>query len=382
MSEPPVVAFLSHSAQLSGAELFVLRVTAAAREIRPLVVLGEPGPLEAALDDLGVDVVVVPLAAAVRSHTGQSAAGVAAVLRKGTGVIRVAARLAALFRRHGVAVVTTHSAKAHLYGGVAGRLAGIPVVAHLHAVLGTADVRARNAALLRAVVTTLPTAVIANSRGTAASLRLRSSGTVEVVGCPVVVPTEVPAPPGGPVFTVVGRLSPFKGQDLVLRAFATIVREGDVSGARLRLVGGALFERDIAFEQHLRTLAQDLSVADRVDFVGHVDDVVGEFARCDVAVHGSVLEEGFGQVVVEAMAAGRPVVASAAGGPSEIITHGVDGLLVTPGDLDALTSAMRRTALDGALRTRLGVAGRRRAASFALPVIVEQLERALLSVRR
>ncbi|MFK4482197.1 MULTISPECIES: glycosyltransferase [unclassified Curtobacterium] len=381
MTGLPVVAFITHSAQLSGAELFVLRVTAAAERIRPLVVLGERGPLEGALAAKGVDVAVVPLGASVRAHTGRTSSGPAALVRKGSAVLGVATRLAALLRRRQVSVVTTHSAKAHLYGGVAGRLVGLPVVAHLHAVLGSGDAGPRNTALLRGALRVLSTSAVANSRVTADSARL-GGRTVHVVGCPVTIPDTVPAPPDGPVFTVVGRLSPSKGQDLVIKAFASIVQEYTLPGARLRLVGSALFDRDDAHEARLRELVHELEIAERVDFVGQVDDVAAEFARCDVAVHASVVEEGFGQVVVEAMAAGRPVIASSAGGPAEIVTDEVDGLLVRPGSIDALIAAMRRTVLDPAFRHSLGDAGRRRAAGFTLDGIVHRLESILLDARR
>ncbi|WP_420369712.1 glycosyltransferase [Curtobacterium sp. L1-20] len=381
MTGLPVVAFITHSAQLSGAELFVLRVTAAAERIRPLVVLGEHGPLEGALTAKGVDVVVVPLGASVRSHTGRTSSGVISLARKTAGVLGVAGRLAALLRRRQVSVVTTHSAKAHLYGGAAGRLVGLPVVAHLHAVLGSGDAGPRNTALLRVALRVLSTHAVANSRVTADSARL-GGRAVHVVGCPVTIPEAVPAPPDGPVFTVVGRLSPSKGQHLVVRAFASIVQQHVLSGARLRLVGSALFDRDCSYEARLRELVDELGVAERVDFVGQVDDVAAELARCDVAVHASLVEEGFGQVVVEAMAAGRPVVASSAGGPAEIITDGVDGLLVEPGSVDALEAAMRQTVLDADLRQALGNGGRRRAAAFTLDGIVQRLESILLAAQR
>jgi glycosyltransferase involved in cell wall biosynthesis len=103
-----------------------------------------------------------------------------------------------------------------------------------------------------------------------------------------------------------------------------------------------------------------------------------------VAVHASVTPEPFGQVVVEAMAAGLPVVAAAAGGPAEVVTDGVDGILVPPGDVDRLAAALRRLAGDADLRDRLGQAGRVRAAAFrpeAVAASVMELYRAVLAQR-
>jgi glycosyltransferase involved in cell wall biosynthesis len=92
-----------------------------------------------------------------------------------------------------------------------------------------------------------------------------------------------------------------------------------------------------------------------------------------VLVHSSTVPEPFGQVVVEGMAAGLPVVAAAAGGPLEIVRDGVDGLLYRPGDVEALAAALRRLATDEALRRRLGDAGRANAQRFRPTVAAEQV---------
>ena len=113
-----------------------------------------------------------------------------------------------------------------------------------------------------------------------------------------------------------------------------------------------------AYEQRLRELAGELGIAEQVEFRGFREDVGAELAAMDVAVHCSVVPEPFGQVVVQAMAAGRPVVAAAEGGPAEIVTDGVDGLLVPPREPALLAAVLRRLAEDPGLRERLGVAGR------------------------
>jgi glycosyltransferase involved in cell wall biosynthesis len=99
-------------------------------------------------------------------------------------------------------------------------------------------------------------------------------------------------------------------------------------------------------------------------------------------VHASVLPEPFGQVVVEAMAAGRPVIATAAGGPLEVIRDGYDGLLVPPGDVSAMARAMRRLADDELLRRRLAEHGRVRVGDFAPERLGPQVERVYRRVAR
>jgi len=159
----------------------------------------------------------------------------------------------------------------------------------------------------------------------------------------------------------VGRLAPQKGQREFLLAFGTAF--ADDPSVRARVIGAALFgEEDYAAS--LRTLAAELGLAHRVDFVGFVADVNAEFARLDVLVVPSLVPEGFGLTVVEGMAAGVPVIAPDAGGPAEVITDGVDGVLVPAGDTAALATALARLGGDPATRRRLGDAARARAADF------------------
>lgn len=373
------VAFLSHSAARSGAELLVGRLAAAATRIEPIVVLGEHGPLERVLADAGVRCVVVPVDATVRDHSVGASSGAAA---KAVSTLRTTRALARTLRDLRVDVVYTHSAKAHVYGGLAGRLARIPVVAHAHDVVGSDGSSRANALLLRAALGVLPRSVIANSRTTAASLG-RAVRAAAVIGCPVAVPETAPDRVGTqPTIGMVGRITPWKGQDVVLRAFAAARSAGLGTDARLRLVGAPLFGSDDAYERSLRRLAADLGIDDVVDFRGHRDDVAAEIAACDVVVHASTRPEPFGQVVVEAMALGRAVIAADAGGPAEIVTDGEDGVLVPPSDVDALASAMARLLTDQEARGRLAGNGRRSAARYALPRITGRVEDVLLAAAR
>jgi glycosyltransferase involved in cell wall biosynthesis len=177
----------------------------------------------------------------------------------------------------------------------------------------------------------------------------------------------------------VGRLAPWKGQDVFLRAFAEAFAGGP---QRAVVVGAPLFgQEEVAYSDGLRALAGELGIGPRVDFRGHRADVASELRELDVLVHASTIAEPFGQVVAEGMAAGLAVLATAAGGPTEIVTDGVDGLLYPPGDVRALALLLRRVDADAGLRVRLGAAARDRAAAFSPAAVAERVmtayERAL-----
>jgi glycosyltransferase involved in cell wall biosynthesis len=166
---------------------------------------------------------------------------------------------------------------------------------------------------------------------------------------------------GAITVAIVGRLSPWKGQDIFLDAFAKAFPGGE---ERALIVGSAMFGED-TFERQLRAQADRLGIADRVSFVGFARDVFGLLAEVDVLVHASTVPEPFGQVIIEGMAAGVPVIASAAGGPLEIVTHGVNGVLVAPGDAEALAAWLVQLAASPQLRAELAAQGRVRALDFA-----------------
>ena len=163
-----------------------------------------------------------------------------------------------------------------------------------------------------------------------------------------------------PLILFPGRFARWKGQDVFIDAFAHAFGGGN---ERAIILGGALFgEHDYAAGLQRQIAA--LGLQERVELVGFHADVTPFLQRADVLVHASLLAEPFGQVVIEGLAAGVPVIAADAGGPTEIIEHGRTGLLVQPGDRQALAAAMRQLASDVALRERLSRAGLEHAKQF------------------
>jgi glycosyltransferase involved in cell wall biosynthesis len=151
-------------------------------------------------------------------------------------------------------------------------------------------------------------------------------------------------------FGIVGQLQEWKGQKVFLQAAAKVLAVRPDAWAWV--IGSAPAGGE-AYAQELHTLARTLGIADRVVFTGFVADVPGYLRLLDVVVHASTYPEPFGRVIVEAMLSGRPVVASDAGGPREIIVPGRTGLLATPGDAASLSTAIHRLLDDPGLRAEL-----------------------------
>jgi len=161
-----------------------------------------------------------------------------------------------------------------------------------------------------------------------------------------------------PIVAVLGRLVAWKGQDLFLHAMRRVV---DAVPNALGLIVGEteVYSRD--FGPRLQALAAELALGEAVRFTGYQADVPTVLAAIDVLAHTSVAPEPFGRTMVEAMAAGRPVVAPAEGGCLDIVVDGVTGLLYKPRDPEALAQAIVRLLRDPQMAETMGAAGRTRA---------------------
>jgi glycosyltransferase involved in cell wall biosynthesis len=173
------------------------------------------------------------------------------------------------------------------------------------------------------------------------------------------------------VVGIIGRLAPWKGQDIFLEAVARLCVKQPALHARV--IGSALFGEE-AYEHGLKAKVDELGLTSFVEFTGFRDEVAEELAGLTVAVHASTVPEPFGQVVVEAMACGTPIVATAGGGPAEVITNGIDGLLVPPGDASALAEAVGRLLDDAELRETMSRAGMVKAERYRPDRVAAEVE--------
>jgi glycosyltransferase involved in cell wall biosynthesis len=285
---------------------------------------------------------------------------------KRTELLRQAIQLALLVRRHRARIVHAMAHTCYRQAGLAGLLTGAARICHLGFPPGRGELEWVFGKIR-------PDAVIGCHESQAVEVApavRRVSPRIRLIGITNGVDTRAFSPPPGGVpdpgspfrfgvkhvVLIVGHLSEVKGYPVFLEAAArTIVDVDDVAFVAL---GGETTSP--GYRAFLERRASELGIRERLHFLGWRDDVAEVLRAADVMVLPS-LDEGLPIAILEAMACGRPVVATPVGGVPEAVVDGQTGLLVPPGDAAALSDAMTRLLRDPALGRRLGDEGRRRA---------------------
>ncbi len=170
-----------------------------------------------------------------------------------------------------------------------------------------------------------------------------------------------------PIIVSASRATPEKGIDRLLLALDSLW--GDLAGPKPVFV----YMGDGPFLPHLKRLASELRPAGSVIFAGYREDAFGLLGTADIAVVPSIWEEAFGLAALEPMVWGVPVIASRIGGLPEVIADGATGLLVPPGDVDALARALQHLLEDPAARRILGKQAAEHAKGFDLETEIRAL---------
>ncbi|HJZ93392.1 MAG TPA: glycosyltransferase [Gemmataceae bacterium] len=375
--------FLSPIGEVGGAERVLLAAVAGVRRADPAVAVRvialTDGPLLDAVRTTGADAQVVrmPESLSAMGDSQLRSAGrwpgrvallgrAARTVPAGCGLL---ARLRTAVRRFAPDVVHSNGIKTHLLARVAVPRR-VPVVWHVHDFFGLRPVAAR---LLRRAQGSV-------RAGIAVSRAVAGDAARVLPGVPVrVIPNVVdlsrfgpgsvadidrlaglpPAPPGAVRVGQVATFARWKGHLTLLDAARRLAEIDPDQPVRWYIVGGPIYHTAAQYTlAELRAAAVERGIAHLIGFVPFQTDPADVYRGLDVVVHASTLPEPFGLTVAEAMACGRALVVSAAGGAAELFTDGVEAFGVPPGDAAALAAAVRRLARDPSERARLGAAAR------------------------
>ncbi len=294
--------------------------------------------------------------------------------------------LVRIIRRERPDVVHTHTSKAGLLGRAAAAVCRVPRIVHtphghvFHGHFGRAA--SRLFLLLERLASRMTDRLVALTEGEKRdylALAVAREGGIDVIPSGVDLAAHEPfrgdraaarrslgLDPARPLVGFAGWLSAVKGAADLLEAMPAVWREHPACGLVFLGRGG--------LEEALRRRAARLDGQGRVVFLGWREDLPRILPLLDLLVLPS-RNEGMGRVLVEAMACGVPIVAAAACGIPDLVDHGRTGLLVPPGDVEALAAGIRRVLGDRALAERLAAAGLARCREYGLAVMVEKLRR-------
>ena len=355
------------SGQLGGAERVLLEcqrgLSASGCDVSVLAL--DDGPLLDVVRQRGLraSAVAMPASLAAIGDAHASSARVAmGLVRTAPALLRYSRRFSRELTAAAPALIHSHGIKTHLLTAV--RASPVPLVWHLHDYLSMRSLSAR----LLSRLASRCALVIAVSKSVACDARRCLPGDVPIAVLHNAVDVEqfrpdgpradldalAGLPPALPETVRVGLAGTFarwKGHDVFLRAIARIHRPG----VRAYVVGGPLYRTGDSqwSDAELRTMARDLGLA-QVGFTGFVDDMAGVYRSLDVVVHASTRPEPFGLVIAEAMACGRAVIASQAGGAAELFEPGESAVGLHPVDDATLASAIDMLSCDADQRARLG----------------------------
>jgi glycosyltransferase involved in cell wall biosynthesis len=252
-------------------------------------------------------------------------------------------RVARIIRRGGYRILHTHTVRTAMVGGIAAKLAGVPMVYHAHSPTTrntTGGWRDWLGGIVERRSLRRAARVIAVSRAIADHVAAEGYDPDRIIVVPNGVPQLAALPnrprPGGCwTLGVMALFRPRKGIEVLLDAMAILRDNGTPS--HLRVVG--TFESP-AYQAEIATHVERRGLGEHVTWTGFTRDVTAELRKMDLFVLPSLFGEGLPMVVLEAMAAGTPVVATRVAGVPEVICHGRDGVLAGPGDARGLARAI------------------------------------------
>ncbi len=386
------VLYVNHTAEVSGGERSLLTLLEALGPRVSPVVATPPGQLALELERIGIPTVpITGTAGSLRMHPLHTPVALAQMGAAAAQVHRAA-------RAHRAEVIHANSIRAGVVLA-AGRPSRTAAVAHVRDCLPPGAVTRATLAL----IARRSSVVIANSAYTARSVRAAARGAnLQVVHNPVDLRRFDPgridrdraraslgaAGERRVLLGVVAQLSPWKGQDTAVEAVGILAAAG--VDAHLLLIGSAKFIASAtrfdneAYVAGLKARIAELGIGDRVSWLGEREDVPELIRALDILLLPS-REEPFGRALIEAMALGVPVLATQVGGPPEIITDGVQGRLLAPGEPRVWADAVADLAAHPERAREMGRAGVARVAEAFTPelhaaAVISVYEQALRTV--
>lgn len=357
------IAFVDHSHELGGAEHLLLILIEGLPKDRfdPLIITPCEGPFTQEARERNIRTLVCSLppfwSQSVVLKDRKLLNPLAAVWNT-MSALYSAWKLQSVLRKHGVNLVQTNSTFAHIYGGIAARLTGVPCIWYFHDLIEPNRLYGVIAAIWRTLAILLNIRVVAVSKAVLQALSVRKRGIVIYAGkSPAVCSTSssglldrLNVPEDSKLVVFIGRITYSKGLDILAHAAPYVIRHDPTVHF---VIVGAPGEKDVSYRQWVVSTISRLQMMDHWHWTGYVKRANSFLADATMLVLPS-RREALPLVLVEAGMAKKAVVASRIGGIPEVVIDGTTGLLVPPEDPKALAEAILYLIRNPEKATRMG----------------------------
>jgi glycosyltransferase involved in cell wall biosynthesis len=384
------ILFFDHVSQLSGGERSLLLILKElSREyFEPILVTPHKGSFTDAVEKVGVKTELVSFPRSILEKKRKET-GIIFLVISFLSCIPGVLRLVSLIKRRGIRVVYTNSQKAHLIGLFAGLLSRIPVIWHFRDILKEGPVKR----VVRFFAVQFVSQVIAISHSVSEQFyflgRKRSKVNVvynaidieefvkRILKTQVDLRGEFSIPQDSILVASIGQIAQWKGQEYLIYLAKDLGEE--YKNVFFFIIGESLFGED-EYKERLLSMVRKANLRERVFFTGFRSDIEGVMSNIDILLHTPTEPEPFGRVLIEAMAAGTPVVTFDRGAAREIIEGGT-GILVPPCDREMLKRTVSSLLEDAEVRNRLITRARAYVKErFSSSSLIQNIEKILRSV--
>ena len=357
------VAYIDHTGEMGGAEHLLLSLLCGLPEeaVEPLLICVEDGPFPAEAKQHHISTMVIPLPA-LHSLSWlilqRKVINPFAVLWDLVIILLAARRIKQYLLTTRVDLVQTNSVFAHIYGGLAARMVGVPCVWYFHDLVESRRLAGSIAFLWRVLATCLATRVVGVSRAVVDSLSVGSRGCVIYAGSKggagssslPGLRVQLALPDEAKLVGYVGRIAYAKGLDILARSALKIVQSDPLVHF---VVLGEATAGETSYKRTLMAAIEGMRLSDNWHWLGYDSQAAARISELDLLVLPS-RREALGLVLLEAGSASKAAVASRVGGIPEVIIDGETGILVSPDNPEELASVILQLAKDPRMANELG----------------------------
>ena len=358
------IAYLDHTSKWSGGEIALYRTLSALDRslVNPCVLAASDGEFVKRINEINIPVSIFNLDEAL-ANISKDYVGIKVFrnIKIPISYVRYSMRIAKYIRDQKIHIVHCNSLKSDIYGLIAARTVNRKIIWHIRDHISEPYLSRNISKIFGIMARTYVSGVITNSKSTYDTIFNGENNKIQsriiydgLLGHELAMPMldRSDMRIGRCKIGILGRITYWKGQHVAIEAVKNLINE--CYDVELKIIGSPMFG-EYKYEKELFNLARP--IRQYVDFTGFKSDIFEMLKKLDVLIHCSILPEPFGQVIIEGMAQGLPVIASDAGGAREIIESEVNGVLTPVEDVNSLTGALIRLINDPDFAYRIASGG-------------------------